>query len=125
MQSAVNVELTPEEETTMSVSANDFGDLIEGAVRVVGKPWFPECDCNETIPTPSIQELRPGIFKPSFDGVPRPTRIPGEEAGLHGRTRPSLNSLAAPRPRVTGTDPAVFGPLLDPAGTTCRRRLTG
>jgi len=28
-------------------------------------------------------------------------------------------------PRVTGTEPAVFGPLLDPAGTTCRRRLTG
>jgi len=62
MQSSVNVELTPEEETTVSVSPNDFGDLIEGAVRVVGKPWLPECDCNETIPTPPIQELRPGIF---------------------------------------------------------------
>jgi len=28
MQRAVNVELSPEEEVTISVSANDFGDFI-------------------------------------------------------------------------------------------------
>ena len=62
MQRSINVELSPEEDTTVSVAANDFGDLIEGAVRVVGQPWLPECDCNETIPNPSVQEFRPSLF---------------------------------------------------------------
>jgi len=56
MQRAVNVELSPEEEMTMSVSANDFGDLVKGAIGVVGKPWLPVCDCNEGIPNIPIQE---------------------------------------------------------------------
>jgi len=62
MQRAVNVELSPEEVMTMSVSANDLADFAEGAVRVVGKPWLPVCDCNEGIPLVPIQELRPGLF---------------------------------------------------------------
>jgi len=62
MQSSVNVKLSPEEDMTMTVSANELGDLIEGAVRVVRKPWVAECDCDECIPIIPIQELRPGLF---------------------------------------------------------------
>lgn len=56
MQSSANVQLSPEEEVTISVSANDFGDSVEGGVRVVGKPWVPVRDCNEGIPYIPIQE---------------------------------------------------------------------
>lgn len=62
MQSSANVQLTPEEEVTMSVSANDFGDLIERALRVVGKARVAVCDCNERIPYIPIQKLRPSLF---------------------------------------------------------------
>jgi len=62
MQSSANVELSPEEETTMSVSANDFGDGVEGGLRVVGMPWLAVCDCDESIPFPSIKEVDPGLF---------------------------------------------------------------
>lgn len=36
MQSSANVQLSPEEDVTMSVSANDLGDGVEGGIRVVG-----------------------------------------------------------------------------------------
>ena len=62
MQSSANVQLAPEEEVTMSVSANDLGDLAEGAIRVVGMPCVAVCDCNESIPNVPIQELRPSLF---------------------------------------------------------------
>ena len=62
MQSAVNVELSPEEVVTISVSAKDFADLSEGAIRVVRLPWLAECDCNEGIPIVPIQEGRPSFF---------------------------------------------------------------
>jgi hypothetical protein len=56
------MELSPEEDMTMSVSANDFGDSVEAGVCVVGKPWLPVCDCNEAIPNIPIQELGPTLF---------------------------------------------------------------
>jgi len=92
---------------------------------VVGKPGIPICDCNESIPNIPVQELGPTVFERMIQGVPRPTRIPGE-AGLLQLPDAVLPAatVAAP-PRVTGTDPAVFGPLLDPARTTSGRRLTG
>lgn len=62
MQSSANVQLAPEEETTVSVSANDLGDLSQGALRVVGMPWFTVCDGNEGIPSPAAKELNPGLF---------------------------------------------------------------
>lgn len=57
MQRAVKMELTPEEYVTVSVSANELGDLIEGAIRMVRLPWFAECDGDECIPIIPIQKL--------------------------------------------------------------------
>jgi len=62
MQSSANVQLSPEEETTMSVSANDLGDSIEGGISVAGMAWLPVCNSYEGIPIPLVQELRPGLF---------------------------------------------------------------
>jgi len=62
MQSAVNVELTPEEDMTVTVSANELGDLVEGAIGMVRLPWFAECDGDKCIPIIPIEELRPGLF---------------------------------------------------------------
>ena len=62
MQSSANVELSPEEDTTMSVSANDFSDLSEGALRVVGMPCVTVGDRNEGIPTPPLEEVNPSLF---------------------------------------------------------------
>jgi len=62
MQSSANVQLSPEEEMTISVSANDLCDLVEGALRVVGMACVAVCDCNECIPRIPIQELGPGLF---------------------------------------------------------------
>lgn len=62
MQSSANVELTPEEDTTVSVAANDFADLSERALCVVGMPWLAICDGDESIPIPSIKEVYPGLF---------------------------------------------------------------
>jgi len=56
MQSSANVELTPKEEVTVSVLANDFGNLVERACGVVGLPRVAVCDCNERIPNIPIQE---------------------------------------------------------------------
>ena len=50
MQSSANVKLSPEEEMTISVSSKHFGNLLEGALRVVGMAWLSVCDCNEGIP---------------------------------------------------------------------------
>ena len=104
------MQLAPEEDVTVSVAANDFGDLIEGAVRVVRLPWFAVCDGDECIPLIAVQKLRPSLFKAMIQGVPRPTRITGE-AGLLQlpggvlRLQPML-----PPPRVTGTFPRGLGP---------------
>jgi len=62
MQSSANMQLSPEEDTTVSVSANDFGDGVEAGLCVVGMPWLAVCDCDESIPIPSIKEVDPGVF---------------------------------------------------------------
>lgn len=62
MQSSANVQLTPEEEVTMSVAANDLGDFVEGAVRVVREPCVTVSDSDEGVPFIPIQELTPGLF---------------------------------------------------------------
>jgi len=56
------MQLSAQEDMTVSVAANDFGDLIEGAVRMVRLPWFAVCDGDECIPVIPIQELRPCVF---------------------------------------------------------------
>jgi len=75
MQSSANVQLSPEEEMTVSVSANDLGDLGKGALCVVGMPWLPVGDGNEGIPSVPIKKLKPALFKRMIQGVPLPTRI--------------------------------------------------
>jgi len=62
MQRSVNMQLSPKEDMTVRVAANEFGDLIEGAVRVVRLPGLTECDGDECIPVIPIQELRPSVF---------------------------------------------------------------
>jgi len=57
MQRSIKVELTPEEEMTVSVAANELCDLIEGAIGMVRLPWLAECDGDECIPIIPIQEL--------------------------------------------------------------------
>jgi len=57
MQSSANVELSPEEEMTISVSANDFADLAEGGLSVVGLACVAVCDCNKSIPPIATQEV--------------------------------------------------------------------
>ena len=62
MQSSANVQLSPEEEVTVSVPAKDLRDFSERGLCMVGLSWFSICDGNEGIPSPSIQELDPGLF---------------------------------------------------------------
>ena len=62
MQSSANVQLSPEEDVTMSVSANDLADGIEGGIGVSGMAWLPVSDCNEGIPFVPIKEPRPSLF---------------------------------------------------------------
>jgi len=62
MQSSANVELSPEEYVTVSVSANDLGDSVEGGVGVSSMAWLPVSDCNEGIPFVPIQEPAPSFF---------------------------------------------------------------
>ena len=62
MQSSANVQLSPEEEVTVSVSANDLGDLGERALCVVGLPWLPVGNGDEGIPSIPIEELIPSLF---------------------------------------------------------------
>jgi len=52
MQRAVNVELSPEEDTTVSVSANDLRDCGKGGLCMVRMSWFAVCDGDEGIPFP-------------------------------------------------------------------------
>jgi len=60
---------------TVSVSANDLGDFVEGALRVVGMPWIAVGNGNEGIPLVPIEKLIPTLFQPRIQGVPLPTRI--------------------------------------------------
>ena len=62
MQSSANVQLSPEEEVTMSVSANDLGDSIEGGICVSGMSWLAVSDSNEGIPLIAVQEFNPALF---------------------------------------------------------------
>ena len=62
MQSSANVQLTPEEKTTVRVPSEDFRNLSERALRVVGMAGLPVGDCDEGIPFPPFQELYPGLF---------------------------------------------------------------
>jgi len=62
MQSAANVELSPEKDTTMRVASNDFGDGVEGGLRVVGMPWLSVCNGNEGIPSPSREKVDPSVL---------------------------------------------------------------
>jgi len=62
MQSSANVQLTPEEEMTVSVSAKDLCHLIKRTLRMVGMSWLPICDGNKGIPYIPIQKFRPGLF---------------------------------------------------------------
>jgi len=62
MQSSINVKLSPQEEMTVTVTANDLGDFVEGAIGVMWLPWLAECDSNECIPVVPVQELRPSLF---------------------------------------------------------------
>ena len=47
---------------TVTVTADEFGNLVEGAIRMVRLPWFAECDGDECIPIIPIQKLRPSLF---------------------------------------------------------------
>jgi len=109
---------------TVSVSANDLADFIEGAIGMVGKPWVPKSDCEEGIPFIAIQERGPSLFERIIQDVPRPTRIRARRACDSYQMQSSQLQLLPPHPRVTGTDPAVFGPLLDPSYPPGSRRLT-
>ena len=62
MQSSANMQLTPEEDTTVSVSANELCDLVEGGLCVMGLSWLAVGNGNECIPFPSAQEVYPGIL---------------------------------------------------------------
>jgi len=125
MQSSANVQLSPEEEVTMSVSANDFGDSVKAGVCVAGMTGFPVRDCDEGVPLIAVQELKPALFERLIQDVPRPTRIRARRACDSYQMQSSQLQLLPPHPRVTGTDPAVFGPLLDPSYPPGSRRLTG
>ena len=62
MQSSANMQLSPEEYPTVSVSANDLSDLSEGGLCMVRMSRFPVCNRNECIPTPPLKEVYPGLF---------------------------------------------------------------
>ena len=104
------MQLSPQEDVTMSVAANEFRDFVEGAVRVVRLPWFAVCNGNECIPDISVQELRPSLFKAMIQGVPRPTRITGEGGLLQLPDEVLRPQPLLPRPRVTGPIPRSSGP---------------
>ena len=56
MQRAVNVELSPEEDMTVSVSPNDFGNGIDRGSGVVGMAGLTVCNGNKGIPLIAVQE---------------------------------------------------------------------
>jgi len=62
MQSSANVQLTPKEDVTVSVAANDLCDGIEGSVGVAGMAWLAVSDGDEGIPLVPTKEPTPSLF---------------------------------------------------------------